>query len=349
MLSSNPESTAMKMRNLARTTRSLLAITAFALATAHANPEFVPEDDAGLADFISMTFSADEHLVDDSIRVSVNQGIATLTGRVATLNQAERAVERTKSVEAIRGVISQIKIASARASDAQRAAEIARRFAASPGLSASAITVAVRDQYAILDGQVGTWDEQELAREIATEVPGIAVIENRLTATGKASRSDRAIRWQIERDIADDPLHDGLKITVGVTGGQVRLAGEVGTAGEKALLIHRARVTGVSEVNGEGLEITRSLSMEGMTGKTPTPAATRQALNAIFTHDKRLKGTDLTLDLDGRVLTLGGTTANPDVKTVAESDARGVPGIDIVINRIVVSDDRRVASNEAGR
>jgi osmotically-inducible protein OsmY len=339
----------MKMRNLARTTRSLLAISAFALATAHATPEFVPENDEGLADFISMTFSADERLAADGIRVSMNQRIATLTGRVATLNQAERAVERTKSVETVRGVISEIKIASARASDAQRAAEIARRLAAAPGISASAITVAVRDQHAILDGQVGTWDEQEIAREIASEVPGIAVIDNRLTATGKASRGDRAIRWQIQRDIADDPLHDGLNIAVSVTGGQVRLAGEVGTAGEKELLIRRARVTGVSDVNGDGLAVTRSLSMEGMTGKTPTTNATRQALHAVFTHDKRLKGTGLTLDLDGRTLTLGGTTASAEVKTVAESDARGVPGVEIVINRIVVADDRRVAANDANR
>jgi osmotically-inducible protein OsmY len=339
----------MTMRNLARSTRSLLAISAFALATAHATPQVVLGDDASLADFISMTFSADERLTDDGIRVSVNQGIATLTGRVATLNQAERAVERTKSVEAVRGVISEIKIASAKASDEQRAAEIARRFAAAPGLGASAITVAVRDQYAILDGQVGTWDEQELAREIASEVPGIAVIENRLTATGKASRSDRAIRWQIERDIADDPLHDGLRITVSVTGGQVRLAGEVGTAGEKELLIRRARVSGVSEVNGDRLSIARSLSMEGMTGKTPSVAATRLALNDVFKNDKRLKGTDLTLDLEGRTLTLGGSTTNPEVKAVAESDARGVPGVEIVINRIIVSDDHRVASNDTGR
>jgi len=342
----SPNPTAMKIRNLARTTRSLLALCALTLTAASATPEFVPEDDAGLADFISMTFSSDERLAGDSVHVSVSQGIATLTGKVATLNQAERAVERTKSVEAVRGVISEIKIASARGSDEQRAAEIARRFAASPGLGASALTVAVRGQYAIIDGQVGTWDEQELAREIATEVPGIAVIDNRITSNGKGSRTDRAIRWQIERDIADNPLHDGLHISVSVSGGIVRLSGDVGTAGEKELLIHRALVSGVREVKGEGLEVTRSLSMEGMTGKAPTANATRQALNAVFTHDKRLKGTGITIDLDGRILTLGGTTASTDVKVDAESDARGVPGVEIVINRIVVADDRRVAANE---
>lgn len=335
----------MKMRNLARSTRSLLAISAFAIATAHATPEFVPADDEGLADFISMTFSSDERLGDEGLRVSVSQGIATITGRVATLHQAERAVERTKSVEAVRAVISEIKISPARASDAQRAADISRRLAACPGLGTNAITVAVRGQHAVLDGTVGTWDEQELAREIATEVPGISAIENRLLATGDGSRSDRAIRWQIQREIADDPLHDGLNITVAVKGGAVRLAGEVGTAGEKAMLIHRARVTGVSDVNGDGLEVTRSLSMEGMTGKTPTTIATRQLLNDIFARDKRLKGTDIILDLKGHTLTLGGTTASAEVKVVAESDARGVPGVEIVINRIVVSDNRGMAAN----
>ncbi|MEK7951950.1 BON domain-containing protein [Luteolibacter soli] len=331
------------MRNLAHPLRSLLALSALTLTAASATPEFVLEDDAGLADFIGMTFTADERLVGDTIHVSVNQGIATLSGKVATLNQAERAVERTKSVEAVRGVISEIKIASARLSDEQRAADIARRLAAAPGISSSAITVGVHDQYAVLDGQVGSWDEQELARELAAETPGIAVIENRITSTNKPSRSDRAIRWQIERDIADDPLHDGLHIAVSVNGGQVRLSGKIGTAGEKAQLIQRARVTGVSEVNGEGLEIARSLSMEGMTGKAPSTSATRQALNDVFLHDKRLKGTDITIDLDGRVLTLGGTTTSAEVKTVAESDARGVPGVEIIINRITVSEDRRVA------
>ena len=40
----------MKMRNLARSTRSLLAISALAFATAHATPQVVLEDDVSLAD-----------------------------------------------------------------------------------------------------------------------------------------------------------------------------------------------------------------------------------------------------------------------------------------------------------
>ncbi|MCW1886150.1 BON domain-containing protein [Luteolibacter flavescens] len=337
------------MKNLARTTRRLLAITALTLATAHATPEIVPTDDAGLADFISMTFSADERLAEDGIRVSVNQGIATLTGRVTTLNQAERAVERTKSVEAVRGVISLIKIAPARTSDQQVGAEIARRIGASPGIGTSSVTVGVRGQFAVIDGKVGTWDEQELAREIASEIPGISMIENRVEASDSSARSDRAIRWQIQRDIADDPLHDGLNISVSVNGGSVRLAGEVGTTGEKSQLIHRAKVAGVGTVNGDGLDVTRSLSMEGMTGKVPSQNAIRQTLNDVFARDKRLKGADVTIDLQGRIVKLGGSAATAEVKAAAESTARGVPGVEIVVNRITVgSPDRQVASVGTG-
>jgi osmotically-inducible protein OsmY len=337
------------MKTLARTSRSLLVLTALVLTPAHATPEYVPQDDAGLADFISMTYSADERLSEEGIRVTVSQGIATLTGRVATLNQAERAVERTKSVEGVRGVISHLKVSPSRAGDVRLASEISQRLAASPGVGASAVTVAVRGQYAILDGQVGSWDEQEIAREIASEVPGIAIIDNRITATGKPTRGDRAIRWQIERDLHDDPLHDGLSITIAVSGGQVRLSGDVGTQGEKDLLVRRAKVAGVTAVSGAGLEITRSLSMEGMTGKTPGLNATHEALQAVLAQDKRLRDASITTDLDGRQLTLTGTAPSAEVKAFAESTARGVPGVEIVINRIAVGEDRRVAANESNR
>ncbi|MCW1922953.1 BON domain-containing protein [Luteolibacter arcticus] len=339
----------MKNFSFARTTRRLLALTAFTIATAQAVPEVVPQDNAGLAEFIGMTFSADERLAEDSIKISVNQGIATLSGRVATLNQAERAVERTKSVDAVRGVISELKVSSIRSSDEQIAGEITRKLAAAPGIDAKSIIVTVSNKQVMLDGQVGTWDEQEIARELASEVPGVQSIDNRLSSTGKSSRGDKAIRWQIERDIADDPLHDGLNITVSVHGGKVVLAGEVGTQGEKDLLVRQARVTGVSAVSGDGLDITRSLSMEGMSGKTPGKNAIREALHAVFSQDKRLRGADVTIDLEGRVLTLGGTAPSAEVKATAESTARGVPGVEIVINRIAVADDRRVATLGTGR
>lgn len=328
------------MKNFA--TRSVLAITALTLA--HATPELIPQDDAGLADFIGMTFSADERLAKEGIRVSVSEGIATLTGRVATLDQAERAVERAKSVDGIRAVISRIKVAAARSSDDALAAEISRRLSAVPdSLQAGAVTVSVRDGVATLDGRVTTWDEQEIARELASEVPGIAVIDNRLEATGRGSRSDRAIRWQIERDLNDDPLNDGLNITVSVNDGRVSLSGEVGTRGEKDLLARRARVSGVAAVSTAGVEIVRSLSMEGMTGKTPGANATLAALEAALRSDKRLGDAVVRPELDGRVLTLHGTAPDAENKATAESTARGVPGVEIVVNRIEVGSDRRMA------
>ena len=329
------------MKNFA--TRSALALTALTLA--HATPELVPQDDAGLAEFVGMTFNADERLAGESIRISVDNGIATLTGRVATLNQAERAVERSKSVEGIRAVVSRIKVAAARTGDDALAAEISRRLSAVPDtLQAGAVTVSVRKGVATLDGRVTTWDEQELARELASEVPGIAIIDNRLEATGRGRRSDRAIRWQIERDLNDDPLNDGLNLSVSVNDGRVSLSGEVGTRGEKDLLARRAGVAGVTTVSTAGVDIVRSLSMEGMTGKTPGASATLAALEAALRSDKRLGNALIQPDLDGRVLTLHGTVRTAELKAAAESTARGVPGVEIVVNRIQTGNDRRVAA-----
>src|SRR5690606_35529656 len=112
----------------------------------------------------------------------------------------------------------------------------------------------------VLGGEVGTWDEQEIAREAVSRIPGVAGIENRTEVVFQSPRSDGQIEKQLAGLIANDPLYDGLHLSVSVKEGVVRLKGEVGTKGEYYRLVRRSSVTRVFEVNADRLMVNRDLA-----------------------------------------------------------------------------------------
>ncbi len=329
-------------------------VLAVAFGTALATPEAGPAGDADTADFIEMDVQADQLMIGSKVEVQVEDGIATLSGTVLSLEQAERAAARAAATEDVRGVISLVKIIDPIAKDATLADRLQHRLANHPAIDASRVKVHVDGRVATLSGQIGSWDEQELARDIATEIPGLQRIENRLEVTFDTIRTDAAIAAQIRHMIARDPLYAGLAIDVAVKDGVVSLGGELGSTGEKDQLVHNSHVTGVMEVWADDIMINRDLAMEGLRGKVANPDATLQALNASFAQDPRLLGADIRASLAGNRVTLGGTAPDEQARAAAESTARGVPGVTIVTNEIRVGalatptaalpQDQRIAS-----
>jgi osmotically-inducible protein OsmY len=309
---------------------------AAAFHTATATPEMSPSDGPETADFITMDLKADRKLVGCKVDVVVENRIAILSGTALSLQQAERAVARAKAMEGVRAVINRLKIMDPIAKDAVLAERVEQRLVQNPAIDAARVKVSVDYRRALLAGEVGSWDEQELAREIATEIPGITEVENRLEVTFDTVRSDDAIREQIRYIVADDPLFAGVNIDVMVKDGVVSLGGEVGSTGEKAQLVHTAHVTGVTEVWADDIMINSDLAMEGMNGKVPSEHDTLKALHAAMAADSRLAHADVRSELSGRMMILTGTVPSREARTAAESTARGLPGVLIVSNEIRV-------------
>ena len=326
---------AMKASIFFRSTR--WTMLAMALATANATPEAGPADDTDTAGFIEMDVQADNIMIGSKVDVSVVNGIATLTGTALSLEQAERAAARAMATADVRAVVNQLKIRDPLAKDSTLAERLRQRLANHPALDASRVKVVVDRRIATLGGQIGSWDEQELAREIATEVPGIKEIENRLEVTFDTVRTDEGIRAQILHMVADDPLCAGITIDVAVKDGVVSLGGELGSTSEKDQLVHRAHVTGVTEVWADDVMINSDLAMEGLRGKIAKPASTLKALDDAYAADPRLKGADVSATVAGSQMTLTGTAPTPEARLAAESTARGLPGILIVANEIRVT------------
>jgi len=312
-------------------------ILAAALGIAHATPEFGPEGNSETADFIQMDVKADQRMVGCKVDVTLENGIATLTGTAISLEQAERAAARAMATNDVRAVVNRIRIIDPIAKDGVLADRVAQRLVKSPAIDATRIRVIVDGRKATLTGQVGSWDEQELAREIATEIPGLKEIDNRLEVTFDTVRTDAAIKAQIQHMVADDPLCAGIRIDVRVKDGVVSLGGEVGSTSEKEQLVHRSHVTGVTEVWADDIMINSDLAMEGVRGKVVKEATTLKSLEDAFAADPRLHGSDIKASAAGSQVTLTGTAPSDEARAAAESTARGLPGVMIVANEIRIA------------
>jgi len=146
--------------------------------------------------------------------------------------------------------------------------------------------------------------------------------------------------------IANDPLYDGLHLSVSVKEGMVRLKGEVGTRGEYSRLVRRSSVTGVFDVNADQLKVNGDLAMEAVEDKHFSPDQMNAALADAVKADDRIDANAVSFRLSEGIVTIEGTVIREDEKFAAESTARGVPGVMAVSNRIRVSEARpEVAAN----
>lgn len=330
----------MKVTNVPRIARWMVlatALGALAPVTVTATPQLGPSGDEEVAEFIQMDFRADSRLTGASFRVTVASGIVTLTGTALSLEQAERAAARCLVTKGTRAVINQVRISDPVASDATLQTRIEERLKKSPAVDASRVKVRVEERRAILSGDVGTWDEQELARALAAGVIGIRDIDNRLGVSFETIRTDAAIQAQLVHQIAADPLCEGLTIQVKVKDGVATLSGDVGTSSERLRLIRASHVTGIIEVKAKNLLVDSDLAMEGMGDKVFTPDETLAALRDALAADSRVQGAEIQSGLMEGILTLTGTAPTSEARSAAESTARGLPGVLGVSNQLRVT------------
>lgn len=317
----------------------MLATTAFAFST----PEMAPQFSGEISEFIAMDISSDTRMEGTKISVHVNDdGIVILTGRVSTLDQAERAAERAMAAIKVKAVVNQLEITSKESSDSATIKKaVLTALKKNEALDAERLKVTVEEGKVLLEGAVGTWDEQEIARETASGVPGVKSIENRTEVTFDSVRSDDQIAEQLRQLIANDPLCDGLSLSVSVKEGVVRLNGELGSKGEYDRLVRRSSVTGVFEVNADRLSINSDLKMEAVEDKHFSPEEMIAALDGAMKADDRITPGLINHQLSEGVITLSGEVPAEEMKVAAESTARGIPGVMAVNNQIRVDDVQR--------
>jgi hyperosmotically inducible protein len=315
---------------------TLVSTSTFALAT----PEMGPSGDAEISEYIAMDVASDAKLDGSQISVRIDHGIAILTGTVLTIDQAERAGERALAAPATRAVVNQLRVKPAGTSDSSITSAVKSSLLKNRAIDAKRVTVKTAEGKVSLGGEVGTWDEQELAREIASTVPGVVMIDNRTEVVFDSVRTDAQIQDQLRQLIANDPLYENVSLSVSVKEGVVRLKGKVGSKEEYDRLVRRTSVTGVFEVNANNLNVDSDLKMEAMGDKNFSPEQMMAAMGDALKADSRVDASTITYGISEGVATLTGQVGSSEAKVAAESTARGVPGVLAVHNQLRVQENR---------
>jgi len=312
-----------------------------------ATPEMAPQSSDEISEYIAMDVASDSSMKGAQVSIRIENGIAILSGSVKTIDQAERAAERAMAAVKVRAVVNGLKIVSPMVSDSEVSAAIRSSLDKNKALGAGRITVTVEHGNARISGEVGTWDEQEIARETVSRVVGVTSIESDTRVVFDSVRTDQQMEDQLRQLIANDPLYDGLALSASVKEGVVQLKGEVGSKGEYDRLVRRSSVTGVFEVNADKLSVNSDLKMEAVEDKHFAPAQMMAALGDAFGLDNRLDARAIDFQLAEGVVSLSGQVARAEERSAAESTARGVPGVLAVDNRIRVAGRRPVVAANA--
>lgn len=115
----------------------------------------------------------------DKIKVRVQKGWVTLSGKVDWFFQRAAAEHAVRKLSGVLGVINQIVIQPAiTAGDIKRRIEEALKRSAE--IEASGVTVSVSDNKVTLEGRAHSWSERRAIERAAWAAPGVANVDDRL-------------------------------------------------------------------------------------------------------------------------------------------------------------------------
>ncbi|HEV2353025.1 MAG TPA: BON domain-containing protein [Puia sp.] len=133
-----------------------------------------------LADAVARALEWHTAVRQHQIRISVTNGVITLAG------QADFAFQRQAAVEAVRGLVGDVPVndritMKEPLTSAQADRLVKEALACHPSLDVSMIYVAVQDEKAVLTGVVYSAAEKAEVESAARTLPGIVMIDNRIT------------------------------------------------------------------------------------------------------------------------------------------------------------------------
>ncbi len=287
-----------------------------------------PRDD-DITTAVLNTLTLDEGVPEHRIRAATEAGIVTLTGSVSNILAKSRAERLVETVRGVRGVENRIEVRGPARPDAEIRTDVAAALAAEPALPEGNIRVAVEDGAVTLSGAVDSRQRGNLAARTAMGVRGVRRVENRLALSIDTAFGDQEIRRNIRSAIRWDALVDGGQIRVAVDDGRVVLTGAVPSAAEKSRAFELAWVSGVEDVDAQGLEVEernpreeyRGSKYEGVTDQGITAAVEDRLGN-----DPRVADAPVDVRVDSGVVNLQGQVATLKAKRAADRAAGAIVG-----------------------
>lgn len=279
----------------------------------------------------------------NDVDVDVTSGIAVLSGQTSNLLAKRRAARVARTVKGVLGVDNRIEVSPpVEISDTTLRDRIKNALLADPASEAYEVSVAVRDNKAILGGTVASWQEKILAEKVTAAVRGVARVENNITVEYLPERPEKQILADVRQTLAYDVLVEHGLIKVRVDGSKVTLSGSVGSAAERSEAVADAWVAGVSEVDASNLEVDPGAGdpkLRMAKHEQKEDEAIAGAIRRAITLNPRVREFDVAVEVNNGKARLYGVVDNARAKRVAGRLARRTVGVSSVKNRVRVRPD----------
>ncbi len=224
---------------------ALLSIPLAALASETGSPQ--PSDAAARLDKKQF----------ENVKVSVDQGIATLTGTVDLYQYKVNAEKRARKSKGVTSVHNLISVAGPVISDQQLQDKLQEKLAYDRvflGNAFNAITLGVRNGAVTLGGHAVSYNSRDSALDLVRYYPGVKDMTDEIQVD-PVSIFDNRIRIQVYRSVYGYPtftkyaMNPAKPIRISVQNGNVSLYGAVDSQADKDIAFMRANgVAGVFSV-----------------------------------------------------------------------------------------------------
>lgn len=162
--------------------------------------------------------------------------------------------------------------------------------------------------------------------------------------TTTAKPTDETLQDRIERRLEASPMVKKYDIKVKVSAGVATLTGTVAAAAQKAEAARLAQVANVAKVqnditvdkNVDQTLVERAKAGMRKTGEAITDAWLTTKVKWFFTGEDLLKGSEINVDTNNRVVTLKGTVASAAGKKHAVDLAKQTEGVTRVVDELVI-------------
>jgi osmotically-inducible protein OsmY len=269
----------------------------------------------------------------------VSQGIASLSGQVASLLARERAVAVGESIRGVRSVVDQITVAPIARTDEQIKADVAVQLKQDLATRGHAITVSVKDGKVTLSGSADSWQQKNLFADVAKTVKGVRALDNAVAVHYDTTRPEAEIATDVKHRIVNDVWLDSDVLTVAVSGKTVHVSGTVGSAAQRTRARSDAWVAGVEGVDDTGIIVDWSAQDDQRHSMDYAPrsdAEISQAIRDALRVDPRLGLVVPQVAVQAGVVTLTGTVDGALARRAAERDATDTVGVWRVHNATLV-------------
>lgn len=281
-----------------------------------------------------------------NVEVSVKDGTATLSGTVESLLARRRAAHLASLTRGVQVVDNRLQVRKGALSDTELRHDIIVALDNDPAAESYEILVSVEDGVATLKGNVGSWQEREMAGFAAMGVRGLRDVVNQITVTRDADRVDTDIRNDVVTAIEMDPYLEADSLRVSVTDGVVSIAGAVGSLYEKEVLRSNAWTTGVRKVDLEDVRISWLLEDDELRHGEFADESIAAAIRYRIGLDPLIADDGITLTVEDGTAWLYGTVDTIRDRDAAERAARRVRGVMRIKNYLTVVPGRSVSDEE---